>query len=694
MFTFLNTIILSALALSLIPILIHLLNRKKSKLVFFSTLVFLKALQKKKMKRVKIQQILLLILRTLIILLAVMAFARPVSKMKNQGQIDAHAKTSVALIIDNSIGTSYISDKGMVLDDIKNKAEQILNYLNEGDEAVILSGANSSNIQNASFTQNFTELKALVKSLTSSYARSNINEALYLANKSFASAKNVNREIYVLTTLQASNFNDEKVILQDNVKLIFIDCSTKEFRNTGIRNAQVMTKIIEKNKPIEIRTTVKNYGRDRIQDVLLSVYLDGRRAGQSSLTINAEEESVINLKIIPSRTGLLQGWIEIDDDAFSADNKRYFHVYIPPQIKVMLAGNTEKDIEFIRLALNPGLESMAPIQARSVLFTQMAVENLNDYDVIVMSNIPRLDEALMRRIEAFLNSGKGLLMIPGSDTDITNHNILFSKIGFGKIFNLTTNQAETYTKFGKIDYYHPIIRGMFDLNVPNDTPLESPNFNKFFKLDPAAQSRTLISYTTNTPFLEESVLKGNAVLLVTSAVNLSWSDWPLKGIFVPLINRSVYYLYSKNFGTNKSYESGDLIELRLAAVSGQDISVTGPEGVELKPKVTQGGDDVVITVPYAEIPGTYKIFQQGKLFEMIDLNISTQQLEFKKLDKKNLDVILLSNQYELSAPNDNIENIILQSRFGVELWKWFVFGAAVLLIAEILVAQSHRFIKD
>ena len=80
MFTFLNSSILLGLIAASIPLIIHLITRQKVKRVFFSSLYFLRELRTQKIRRIKIRQILLLILRTLIILLLILAFARPTLK--------------------------------------------------------------------------------------------------------------------------------------------------------------------------------------------------------------------------------------------------------------------------------------------------------------------------------------------------------------------------------------------------------------------------------------------------------------------------------------------------------------------------------------------------------------------------------------------------------------------------------------
>ena len=160
--TFLNPFILLGLAAASIPVLLHLLNLRKLKTVEFSSLRFLKELQKTKIKRLKLKQILLLILRTLIVVFAVIAFARPALK-SSLPVLGSHAKTSVVIILDNSFSMDISDERGNRLKQAKNVAQSILGALKDGDEAAIVEMSGIENQRRAAFTQNFTLLKEQVQ---------------------------------------------------------------------------------------------------------------------------------------------------------------------------------------------------------------------------------------------------------------------------------------------------------------------------------------------------------------------------------------------------------------------------------------------------------------------------------------------------------------------------------------------------
>ena len=108
--TFLNPLVLLGLTAAAIPVILHLLNLRKLKTVDFSTLRFIKELQKTSIRNLKTQQIILLILRTLIVICCVLAFSRPTIE-SSIPVIGSHAKTSIIVILDNTLSMD-VSDAG------------------------------------------------------------------------------------------------------------------------------------------------------------------------------------------------------------------------------------------------------------------------------------------------------------------------------------------------------------------------------------------------------------------------------------------------------------------------------------------------------------------------------------------------------------------------------------------------------
>ncbi|HKI78731.1 MAG TPA: BatA domain-containing protein, partial [Ignavibacteriaceae bacterium] len=135
---FLNPAILFGLFAASIPVLIHMLNLRKLKRIDFSTLAFLKELQKNKIRKIKFKQWLLLALRILIILFIVLAFARPTIKGIAIGGTTSAAKTTAVFILDNTFSMSVVDSKGSYFNQAKETIQQLLKELQEGDDASLV----------------------------------------------------------------------------------------------------------------------------------------------------------------------------------------------------------------------------------------------------------------------------------------------------------------------------------------------------------------------------------------------------------------------------------------------------------------------------------------------------------------------------------------------------------------------------
>ncbi|MCK4409905.1 MAG: BatA domain-containing protein, partial [Candidatus Eisenbacteria sp.] len=133
-FTFLNGAFLFAALAALLPLLIHLISRRRVATVDFSSLRFLKELERKRIRRVRLRQILLLIVRSLIILAAALALARPTLKGPLAGGGSAHARTSVAIVVDDSASMTRAADGGDLLADALAAASEIAGLLDDGDQ--------------------------------------------------------------------------------------------------------------------------------------------------------------------------------------------------------------------------------------------------------------------------------------------------------------------------------------------------------------------------------------------------------------------------------------------------------------------------------------------------------------------------------------------------------------------------------
>src|SRR4030067_3800376 len=166
---FLNPFILFGLVPASIPLLIHLFTRRRLKKVEFSSLQFLKSLEKTRIRQVKLKNILLLLLRTLIVILIVLAFARPALKGELAG-LGKPAATSAVVLIDDSYSLGTQTSQGSLFEIAQKKGAEILNSLSSQDEVAVIYLSNPPD--SANFTRDFWGLKDTLLNKKASYGLS------------------------------------------------------------------------------------------------------------------------------------------------------------------------------------------------------------------------------------------------------------------------------------------------------------------------------------------------------------------------------------------------------------------------------------------------------------------------------------------------------------------------------------------
>jgi uncharacterized membrane protein len=565
--TFLNPAVLIGLAAASIPILIHLLNLRKLKKIEFSTLIFLKELQKNKIRRVRLKQWLLLALRVLIILMLVTAFARPTLEGISIGGTTSAAKTTAVFILDDTFSMSVIDQKGSYFNQAIQTIKRLLNQLEEGDDVglVLVSGDKDNELP---LTSNINSLEERLNELKISGASGTINSTLISASGLISKSKNFNKEIYLLTDFQKGriaideNISNLNQILNEKVKLYSFGFAEAAVYNIGIDALQVTTKIFEKGKPVRFEATVSNYSEQVVNNLVVSLFLGGKRSAQQSINFNPGETTVLQLEGITKQTGYVDAYVEIEDDDISMDNTRHASVYIPEVISVIILHENIADTKFIKLALQLAVEN-GNINLNEQNLSRINSVQLSSYDVVILvggNENFNTDDLL-----AYLRNGGGVALFPSSVFELSGFQNLVGEILLPSPSGIVIGSDENSdpVDFDKTDFNHPVFQNIF--RDEQKKQIESPEINTYYKISPMGKGNNLITLLDGSSFLGEYKIGNGKVFMFNVAPVLEWSDFPLKSIFAPLIYKSVYYLSAKR-NADIGYISGksrNLIEMKI-----------------------------------------------------------------------------------------------------------------------------------
>jgi hypothetical protein len=728
--TFLNPFVLFGLIAAAIPIIIHLLNLRKLRTVEFSSLKFLKELQKTKMRRVRIRQWLLLLLRTLLVIAMVFAFSRPALRGSLAGIAGGHATTTMVILMDDSPSMTVRDARGVLFNQAKEAADRLIGLAKDGDHVFVLRLSDTHHGTAFAPLRSIAAARAALAPLSPADESVSFDEALHAAARITRNSPNANEEVYLITDAQATQFRtdssstDSTTSFAPGAKLFLIHVGGGQQENAGVTSAEVTTQINTRNKPIQLRATVRNAGSTAMRGSMASVYLDGTRVVQQSLDISPTSSTTADLQFAAKRRGVLPGYVQIEDDALEADNRRYFVVRVPDHLNVLLAGGTTADTKLTSLALTlAGDTTMADLlSVRRIAEPQLPSMDLNAYDVVVLCNVRIFSGPFAERLDRYVRAGGGLMLFPGSQSDLRSYNeALFTRLGIPPVTppaslpsgNARENQ-KSFLSFEKSDMAHPLFSGLFDQTAgqKRNSRIESPKVYAAIGTRAGRRGNAIITLSDGNPFLTEYTVGSGRILLCSVEAGLTWSDFPTTGLFAPLLYRSIIYLAASN-QTVPPVIAGQPMEfaVRLKNYGDRDVYLLrSPSGVDekLAPKILPSSSTALFTSTRTEEAGIYELRRSSSEtpqagtehpnppLQSVAVNIDPLESDLHTADKDQLQQFWKASGVqpdmatELEA-TQTLDKAIEQSRYGVELWKHFLALALVLALIEMAIGREpHR----
>lgn len=691
---FINPTVLIGLLAASIPIILHLINLRKLKTVEFSTLQFLKEMQKNKIKKIKLKQLILLILRTLLIIFIVLAFARPAINSTIPG-FESFAKTSTIIILDNSFSLDLSDNNGNRFNQAKKTVREIISIMKEGDEAVIIEMANPVSNKQHAFSRNIDYLEAQLDNIKIANTPGDLNKSIVSAGKLLEKATNFSKEIYIISDAQPNIFTQsetEKInASHTNIYFLPIGYTQKsEIKNYSIDSLNILTRIFQVNKPVEIEANVRNNSNSSINSLLTTLSFNENRVAQRTVNLDKKQTRKITIAASPNSSGVFQATTEIENDIFEHDNKKYFGFIIPEKPKVAIFGK-QNQRSFINLAAEAAAISDDKEFAKITNYPTSSISNidLSQFDLIILED-GKFTTSDFSRLKQYIVTGGSALVFANAETDLTSFSNAMQDLGFGNL-KMQDFSRENPAQFTATDKLHPFFEGVFKIDDNARSVVESP---KIYKTLLATSGQSLIEIGGGN-FLSENILDDGKIIYCAVPPNVEWSNFPLTGIFPAIVIRSIAYLASRpELSYNFEIGENNQIIIPKKYCSSSNFKIIDPSGNEFLRQVAMLPAGGILQLNDMRQAGVYKIYNSNNMIvALVALNLQASESNFDKIDKKDIKDSL-NTRFENNASINFIEETnyiatdIKKIRTGTELWRLCLILALCCAIAELIVQRN------
>ncbi|MHB9041508.1 MAG: hypothetical protein ACYC4T_12705, partial [Melioribacteraceae bacterium] len=467
-----------------------------------------------------------------------------------------------------------------------------------------------------------------------------------------------------------------------------INIGGKDVVNLGVEELIPNNQIFEKGKTVSFNARIKNYSSQPVNNSVVSLFVNGKRSAQQSLNITGGETKEISFETTLADTGLVEIYTELEDDDILQDNKRYFSIYVPDKISLLILTDLSDDAKFIKLAVE---DPQQKIKITTESAGQLRSLNLKNYNVVfVIGSEKNYD---WKNLADYIEGGGKAVVMPGSQSTLQNFQKLCSALSVnapvGTLGKL--NSQEKPAQIDKIDFQNPLFADLFEnKKLPQ---IESPDIYYYFKIVPGSKGKNIISMLDNSSFLSEYKAGTGTVFLFNSAPVLSWNNFPLKGFFAPMINKLILYSASRIKEQN-NFITGNEITADISNRTSGQIIIQKPSGGKEYINADSLSNKNYLSYKKTDEAGTYKFYSSNKLLDYIPVNNDPRESNTEKASDSDfneyLKLIGFDGKLFTFTPNDDFSKVIYQSRFGTELWKYFLMIVLFLAVVESIVARSSK----
>lgn len=684
--TFLNPTALFALLAAAFPVILHFINLRKLKRIEISSLAFLKELQKNKIRKVKLKQWLLLLLRILIIASLVLAFSKPA--LRPNGIFSSGAKTSAVIIIDNSFSMSPVDEGGSLFNKAKQAASKLIDSFKPGDEIKILFTCGMENGERAA--TDFYRVKKSIDGVQISSVSTPLLTSFIGAGKILSESGSINKELYIISDFQKSTISSGPEIekglsglLPPYARVYLIEPTEGKTGNLSLTGLTAENRICESGKDVSFKAVVSNYSYDKVENGVASLFINGKRCAQQGVSLKKGETKELFFETELKETGLLDISVVLEEDDIEYDNSRYTSVFVPEKINIGIYSDTQEDLAYIDLALEAAGENIFSVTQKN--FAQLNPADLTRFNPLILCGSEKITD--FSPFRNFLSSGGSIITFPGSRSTLISYNNLCSALNIPKaeafVKGLRTSNAQVFDKF---DFAHPVPAGIFEKGITGKP--SSPEFFSYFKIS-RSTGNEVIGFAGGAPFLVETASGSGRVLQFAAPPILSYTNFPAKAIFAPLIQRSILYMSVRYPDQTDKTAGSPLYISSRDAKSGIKAELPGGETIILN---QPGSGPTVLT--RTEKPGLYKFYYNGKLIDFSSLNFDAKETVLERLTAGGFKDFLKERKIENPINVLNLKNDLQQevesARFGTELWKHFLVLALLFVLAEMAVSRTRR----
>lgn len=625
-----------------IPLVIHLINRQRARLRRFAALEYLLLSDKRLAQRLRLRQILVLLLRMLLVAAIPFALAKPYLQSSPSSVGDLSDPGAVVLVIDDSMSMSAVDPSGETA--LERAVDVARDSIRSGGArtrfAVVMAGR-SARLITPGFSYEHDVLERALDTVTPGSRSGDMGAALREAEALLADTTDASRRVLVIGDQAAHAWASvtEPWALAEPPRVQLVDIPTEgAANNAAITGVRVRPAPEVGPEQVRVEVDITNHGSSAMKR-RLRVSLGGSPVvSQVDLAPNAAYTAVSLHRLVGDSLDAPGEAQLMDEDVLPGDDTWYFTLRQGGALRVLVVNGSPRSVShldevyFLRAALAAETGDRIAFDVDVVGPEDLEASRLAHTDVLVLANVGPLLRSRQTTVRHFVESGGGLLVTAGdqlgSEAAATYGELLPLPVRDIKEVAKRSDPGSQLTalRLSSLDFDHPALSEF--AHVQDVSLLKARTYTHVL-VDTGRRddSRVIASFTGGRPALVEGKVGRGRTLFFTTSLDRDWSDLVVRTSFVPLVHQLVLYLAgaleSEEIAT---WTPGDRVVTAAPGGLGP-LALERPDGAEVSLEVEQGEEMEQLTLDGIDIVGHYTVRRRGREGERITFAVNASRDE-------------------------------------------------------------------
>ncbi|MEZ6118675.1 MAG: BatA domain-containing protein [Pirellulaceae bacterium] len=698
--------------LALIPLAIHLWNRRHYDEVDFPAIEFLLAAASKNARRIQVEQWLLLFVRSLIFLLLACLLAEPSwNTAATEPQAIMHRHW--ILVMDASYSMGWTPDSGItLLEQAKQQAVAMVEAAPIGDPfSLIVLGSHAEAIVETP-TLDRDEFMQTVQEVQLQFGKANLADAntliLRVLQQSQREAPDIkDRRVVLFSDLTEQTWSDakepswqrsfQKISDQATVTVhsMAADVSSQSrHANFAVTDIRTSNGTVFQNSTANVVVTVRNFGSQAAKSTL-TIELAGNPVESRAVELEPFATAEIEVPVSFSALGDQTVVASLAEDQLPWDNRRWLVVPVLGTQRILCLEGASNVSKNVVAALEPNAGA-GPFRMTVLAMAEADSIALNDFNAVFVLNVASFSSAEIEDLRRYVQTGGAAIFVMGDQTEPSQWNRQW-QVSRPEHSLIPVRQNDIVAgrdiRFEPNDYAHPLVKPF--ANFPNSSLREVPIWS-YVSSQLLADSHVTLALSDGSIAVAERNFHAGRTMWVALDMTLpettasesksteAWSAWPAFPCFPPMVHQLVRHATARQ-GEHRNVLLSDNLEGNMPTNPEADaqLMLKTPDGRQRNVDGARDGSHFQVAMRPAFVtsmigsgqllPGIYQVICGTQSVDFA-VNLDTTESDLRPVD---LSILPASMQMN---PPDNLVDAALPSQPSGWPFRWLV----ILLIATLV----------